>query len=106
MHPACPCRRILRVLGMWGCSVRLHYVHGTCFNARMQDAPEVRVFSPERLREAVKEAGLNQQTLAFRLGRSLRGVQNWYSGVTAPKGQVLELLAEILGRETDWFFVE
>lgn len=86
--------------------MRLHYVYGTCLNARMQDAPTARVFSPERLKEAVSGAGLTQQTLAFRLGRSLRGVQNWYSGVTAPKGQVLELLAEVVGRETDWFFVE
>lgn len=72
----------------------------------MQDAPTARVFSPERLKQAVSEAGLTQQTLAFRLGRSLRGIQNWYSGETAPKGQILELLAEVTGRETEWFFVD
>lgn len=72
----------------------------------MQDAPTARVFSPERLKEAVSGAGLTQQTLAFRLGRSVRGIQNWYSGTTAPKGQVLELLAQIVDREPDWFYVD
>jgi transcriptional regulator with XRE-family HTH domain len=72
----------------------------------MQDAPPARVFSPQRLRKAVSEAGLTQQTLAFRLGRSVRGIQNWYSGTTAPKGQILELLAEVVDRDPDWFYVE
>lgn len=72
----------------------------------MQDAPTERVFSPDRLRQAVIGAGLNQQTLAFRLGRSVRGVQNWYAGTTVPKGQALELLAAVLNRDPDWFFVD
>lgn len=72
----------------------------------MQDAPKARIFSPDRLREATKEAGLTQQKVAERLGLSVRGVQNWYLGEREPKGFPLVSLAELLGREPSWFYVE
>lgn len=72
----------------------------------MQDAPTARVFSPERLREASKEAGLTQQKVAERLGMSVRGVQNWFLGERSPSGFQLVALAELLSREPGWFYVE
>lgn len=71
----------------------------------MQHAPTARVFSPQRLKEAAKEARLTQQQIAFRLGMSVAGVQNWYLGRTSPNGLALIALAEMLDREPSWFYV-
>lgn len=72
----------------------------------MQDAPTARVFSPERLKAAAKEACLTQQQIAIRLGMSVAGVQNWYLGRTSPNGLALIALAEMLTREPGWFYVD
>ncbi|MEZ5896520.1 MAG: helix-turn-helix transcriptional regulator [Parvularculaceae bacterium] len=56
----------------------------------------------ERIRSARKAAGVNQATLAERVGVSQPAVANWESGVHDPRRLALAKIAEALGVSPEW----
>lgn len=56
----------------------------------------------ERIRQARKQAGLNQSELASRVGVSQPAVANWESGVHDPRWVMLAKLADALSTSLDW----
>lgn len=72
----------------------------------MAYARAVKKFSPRRFEEARVSLGLHQFTLAAELGISERSLQRFENGEGEPKLPVLTKLADMIGENLDWFFVE
>jgi transcriptional regulator with XRE-family HTH domain len=54
-----------------------------------------RTLSPERLREARKEAGLQREQVAVELGLSLMTVGSYERGQTVPSAETLAQIADL-----------
>jgi transcriptional regulator with XRE-family HTH domain len=62
------------------------------------------VFSPERLVEHRKRAGLSTTGLAFHLSLSEQAAWQWEHGVTVPRAATLPRIAQVLGCSIDDLF--
>ncbi|ECC9707408.1 TPA: helix-turn-helix transcriptional regulator [Salmonella enterica subsp. salamae serovar 21:z10:[z6]] len=58
----------------------------------------------ERLLEVLTETGSSQSALARQLNVTQQTVQQWCAGRTQPRADVLDRLAEIVGKPVYWFF--
>ncbi len=56
----------------------------------------------ERLREAIKKAGLTQRRVSQIIGISKNTMTNYVRGVTQPKGETLVKLASLLNVDPEW----
>ena len=68
----------------------------------MSNAPN---FSPIRLQERRKRAGLSRTQLAVEVDRSETAVCHWENGVAVPRADQLAHLAQVLACSVDDFFV-
>lgn len=67
--------------------------------------PTRRPFDGGRLIEVRLASFQTQETIARKLGVSIRSVQRWEQGQSQPQlGQVLEI-ASLFGREPEWFLI-
>jgi DNA-binding XRE family transcriptional regulator len=55
------------------------------------------VFSPSKLRERRKAAGLRREALAWGVGVSYETIGNYERGATQPSAKVVTRLAQLLG---------
>jgi DNA-binding transcriptional regulator YiaG len=62
------------------------------------------LFRPDRLDEALR--GTTSEAFAREINRTLRTVQRWRGGESAPSGADLIVIARALGREPSWFYQE
>ncbi|EAW2933659.1 hypothetical protein DQ783_18210 [Salmonella enterica subsp. enterica serovar Newport] len=58
----------------------------------------------ERLLEVFAETGSSQSALARQLNVTQQTVQQWCVGRTQPRADVLDRLAEVVGKPVYWFF--
>lgn len=56
----------------------------------------------ERIKELRKQKNLTQKEIAMKLGRTAAAVTQWELGITAPNGQNLIKLADLLGCDPQW----
>lgn len=63
------------------------------------------MFSPPALRAARIAAGRTQSDAAVACGVDVRSIRNWETGVYAPSGEVLAVLANLYGLSPGEFFV-
>lgn len=61
------------------------------------------MFNAERIRRAREEAGLTQQELAERLGRSKDTVRGYEAGRIEPPGKIVRQIADTTGWRPEWF---
>jgi transcriptional regulator with XRE-family HTH domain len=61
------------------------------------------MFDPERIRRARMEAGLSQQALAARIGKSTDTVRGYEKGRIQPPGDVVDRIADATGKAPEWF---
>ena len=58
----------------------------------------------EKIRKAIKDAGLTQQKLADKLGITNPVINVWVTGKRNPRPDTLQKIAEITGRPVNYFF--
>ncbi len=61
------------------------------------------MFDADRIRRARKGAGLTQEQLAERLGRSKDTIRGYEAGRIEPPGKIVKQIAQVTGWRPEWF---